>query len=164
MQPFPHHYEVSATAVPEGDVHLGIEDVPPLATATPREFDGPGGRWSPEALLVAAVADCFILTFRGLARNAKLAWSSLDCDATGTLERVDGVTRFTRVHLHASLSVPPGVDQAGATAILQKAEDRCLVSRSLNAAVHLEPRVTVLPPCCAKVQFPQHAGETAGRG
>lgn len=164
MQPFPHHYEVTAVAVPDGDVHLGVEDVPPLATTTPREFDGPGGRWSPEALLVGAVADCFILTFRGLARNAKLPWESLECDATGTLERQDGVTRFTHVHLHASLSVPSGVDAAAATALLQKAEDRCLVSRSLTATVHLEPRVTVLRPCCVKVQFPQHEGEAVRRG
>lgn len=31
MQPFPQHYEVTATAVPDGDVHLGTGDVPPLA-------------------------------------------------------------------------------------------------------------------------------------
>lgn len=159
MQPFPHHYEVTATAAAEGDVHVGVEDVPPLATATPREFDGPGSRWSPEALLVAAVADCFTLTFRGLARGAKLSWASLECDATGTLDRQDGVVRFTHIHLHASLSVPPGVDEAAASALLAKAEARCLVSRSLIATVHLESRVTVLRPCCAKVQFPQHEGE-----
>jgi len=161
MQPFPHHYDVTATAVPDGDVHLGIDDVPALATTTPREFDGPGNRWSPESLLVGAVADCFVLTFRGLARVAKLPWASLECDATGTLDRVDGVTRFTHVHLHASVSVPPGTDEAAALTVLQKAEDRCLVSRSLNATVHLEPRVIVLRPCCAKVQFPQH--DEAGR-
>ncbi len=159
MQPFPHHYEVTATAVPDGDVHLGTGDVPPLATASPREFDGPGNRWSAEALLVGAVADCFILTFRAVARAARLPWSSLECDATGTLDRQDGVTRFTHVHLHASLSVPPGADVAAAKQLLQKAEDRCLVSRSLSAPVHLEARVTVLLPCCAQVQFPQHEGE-----
>lgn len=162
MQPFPHHYEVTATAVPDGDVQLGTDEVAPLPTATPREFDGPGGRWSPEALLVAAVADCFVLTFRGLARAAGLSWRSLECDAGGTLERADGVTRFTRVHLHASLSVPPETDQVAATQLLHRAEDRCLVSRSLNAVVDLEAMVTVLRPCCAQVQFPQHGGERVG--
>jgi organic hydroperoxide reductase OsmC/OhrA len=156
MKTFPHHYAVTAVAAPEGDVQLGADDVPPLVTTTPPEFDGPGGRWSPEALLVAAVADCFALTFRGLARVSKLPWQSLECDATGTLDRQDGVTRFTQIHLHASLTVPPGVDEAGAGRLLQKAEDRCLVSRSLNATVHLESRVTVLRPCCADVESTQH--------
>jgi len=29
--------------------------------------------WSPENLLIAAIADCFILTFRGVSRAATLA-------------------------------------------------------------------------------------------
>jgi len=143
MQPFPHHYDVTATGVPDGDVHLRVADVPPLATATPREFDGPGNRWSPEALLVGAVADCFVLTFRGLARAAKLPWTSLECAATGTLDRQDGVTRFTHVRLRADLGIPPDGDREAAARLLQRAEDRCLVSRSLTAAVHLESTVTV---------------------
>jgi peroxiredoxin-like protein len=159
MQDFPHHYDVTATAAPNGDVQLGADGLPALATASPPEFDGPGDRWSPEALLVGAVADCFILTFRALARASQLPWSSLDCDATGTLDRQDGVTRFTHVHLHASLTVPPGVDEDLANRLLQKAEDRCLVSRSLNAAIQLESRITTLRPCCAQVQFPQHDGK-----
>ena len=163
MQPFPHQYDVTATAAPDGDVHLGIEDVPSLATATPREFDGPGTRWSPESLLVGAVADCFVLTFRGLARAAKLPWTSLECDATGTLDRQDGVTRFTQVRLRARLDVPPEADEEAATRLLRKAEDRCLVSRSLNAAVHLETAVTVRHPCCGQVQAPGHEGEHARR-
>jgi len=163
MQAFPHHYDVTAIGAPDGDVQLGSDDIPALATATPPEFDGPGGRWSPEALLVGAVADCFILTFRGIARASKLTWTSLECDATGTLDRQDGATRFTHVHLHASLTVPPGVDGDLATRLLQKAEDRCLVSRSLNATVHLESTVTELRPCCAQVQSTQHDGTAVHR-
>jgi peroxiredoxin-like protein len=156
MQDFPHHYAVTVAAAPDGDVQLGADDLPVLTTATPREFDGPGERWSPETLLVGAVADCFVLTFRGIARRSNLPWTSLECDATGTLEKQDGVVRFTRVHLHASLRVPPGVDGDAATRLLHKAEERCLVSRSLRAAVHLEARVTVLRPCCAQVESAQH--------
>jgi peroxiredoxin-like protein len=163
MQPFPHHYDVTAVATLDGDVHLGIEGVPPLATASPPEFDGPGQRWSPEALLVGAVADCFILTFRGIARAAKLAWASLECDATGRLERQDGVVRFTQIELRASLSIPPDADEAAARQLLQKAEDRCLVSRSLNATVRLESMVTVHHPCCGQVQFPQHEAKDGRR-
>src|SRR5215510_7751370 len=109
-----------------GDVQVGSGDLPALATASPREFDGPGDRWSPETLLTGAVADCFILTFRAIARASKLVWHDLECDATGTLDRVDGVTRFTAVDLHARLAVPPGVDEALAARLLHKAEERCL--------------------------------------
>ena len=67
MQPFPHHYAVVAKAETQSDVALEGERLPPIASAPPTEFGGPGDRWSPETLLVAAVADCFILTFRAIA-------------------------------------------------------------------------------------------------
>src|SRR6185437_15854167 len=59
MQPFPHRYEVSARASAEGDVTLESYQLPALKSASPAEFGGPGDRWSPETLLVGAVADCF---------------------------------------------------------------------------------------------------------
>jgi organic hydroperoxide reductase OsmC/OhrA len=67
MQQFPHHYSVVAKADTQGDVALESERLPPISSAPPAEFDGPGDRWSPETLFVAAVADCFMLTFRGIA-------------------------------------------------------------------------------------------------
>ena len=67
MQQFPHHYSVVAKADTQGDVALEGERLLPIPSAPPTEFGGPGDRWSPETLLVATVADCFVLTFRGIA-------------------------------------------------------------------------------------------------
>ena len=143
MQPFPHHYEVRAAATVTGDVMLGGVKLPPLASDAPAEFGGAGDRWSPETLLVAAVADCFVLTFRVRAMMAKLPWTSLACDVVGTLDRVDNVTRFTEFHLRARLQVPDGTTEAQAQRVIEKAEQTCLVANSLNAIVHLERTVEV---------------------
>jgi organic hydroperoxide reductase OsmC/OhrA len=59
MTDFPHYYRASSAAVPDGDVILKSDGLPTLTSAPPKEFDGPGNRWSPETLLVAAVGDCF---------------------------------------------------------------------------------------------------------
>ena len=144
MQEFPHRYIVSAEAVSEGDVALSAPRLPVLRSASPAEFDGPGDRWSPETLLVAAVADCFVLTFRVIARLSKIDWVSLVCEANATLDRVDRVVRFTDVVLRARLAVPPGADPARAERALAKAEQNCLVSNSLIAEVHLETQVDVV--------------------
>ena len=64
MEPFPHRYRVKGRGQVTGDVELSADGLTTLRSASPAEFDGPGGRWSPETLLVGAVADCFILTFR----------------------------------------------------------------------------------------------------
>jgi uncharacterized OsmC-like protein len=144
MHPFPHHYATLATAAPEGDVPLTGEGLPPLATAPPAEFGGPGDRWSPETLLVGAVANCFILTFRSVAKASALAWVGLSCEAEGTLDRVDRVTRFTEVRVRATLRVPPGTDEEKAMRFLERSEQLCLITNSLTAEAHLEAHVEVV--------------------
>jgi organic hydroperoxide reductase OsmC/OhrA len=74
-----------------GTVLVTAGDLPDIATAPPPEFDGPSGIWSPETLLIASIADCFILTFRGVARAAHFEWEKLEAHVEGTLERAEKV-------------------------------------------------------------------------
>ena len=143
MRALPHRYEITATARPLGDVALTGTGLPALASAPPVEFDGPGDRWSPETLLVGAVVDCFVLTFRGVAKASAMPWLSLQCTATGTLDRVDRVTRFTAFTVRADLSIPEGVDREQAERLLRRAEQACLVGSSLKAPCELAPIVEV---------------------
>ncbi len=145
MQDLPHHYTVTAGAEAEGNVTLKTDGVPQLTTAPPAEFGGPGDQWSPETLLVGSIADCFVLTFRAIARASKLEWDKLDCSAEGVLERVERVTRFTSATVHATLTVPPGTDVAKAEKLLEKAESACLITASLKAPCHLETAIIAAP-------------------
>ncbi len=143
MQDLPHHYRVAATAGPEGDVDLASTGLDPIRSAAPAEYGGPGDRWSPETLLVAAVADCFVLSFRASARGSKLSWLSLNCDVEGTLARVEGTTKFTEFNISVTLGVPEGTDVERARRILEKAEASCLITNSLSGATHLSAEVSV---------------------
>ena len=116
MHPFPHKYDVAARATPTDDVVVESARLPSIQSAPPIEFGGPGDRWSPETLLVAAVADCFVLTFRAIASFSRLSWVSLTCEVSGTVDRVDRVTQFTGFDVRARLLVPAGCRRgAGAT-------------------------------------------------
>jgi organic hydroperoxide reductase OsmC/OhrA len=143
MKPFPHVYTVNASATPESDVELHSARLPFLQSAPPAEFGGPGDRWSPETLLTAAVGDCFLLTFRAVARAAKLPWNALECEVSGTLDRMNGVTRFTGFELRAHLCLPEGASSDAGTAVLEKAKKNCLISNSLIAAAHLNADVMI---------------------
>jgi len=145
MHPYPHRYPVRASAQPAGNVILSSAGIPDLSSAPPREFDGPGDQWSPETLLVAAAADCFILSFRAVAGASKLAWTSLTCDVEGVLDRVDGATRFTEMLVRARLVVPAGTDEARAQRLLEKAEKVCLIMNSLKASPQLVADIVVTP-------------------
>ena len=137
MHPYPHTYRATASAAATGMVNVGSPGLPDLPSAPPPEFDGPGGVWSPETLLCAAISDCFVLTFRAIARASKFEWTSLDCQVEGVLERAEGGARFTRYVTRATLHAPAGVDRARATQLLEKAEHGCLVAASLNGVREL---------------------------
>lgn len=141
MQDYPHHYRAAGRATTAAKVTLSSAGLPELSTTPPPQFGGPQGSWSPETLLVASVANCFILTFGAVARASRLDWSRIECDAEGVLDRVDGVTRFTRFNLVARLAVPPGTDQDKADRLLRKAEAVCLITASLNTENHLETEI-----------------------
>lgn len=143
MHPYPHRYTVSARMQGQDPIALSSPGLPNLDSAPPAEFDGPGDLWSPETLLVAAVADCFALTFRAIARASRYEWTTLRTEATGVLDRATDGTRFTEIHLRAELDAPAGADAAQGERLLAKAEKSCLVSRSLVAPVHLEATVRV---------------------
>jgi organic hydroperoxide reductase OsmC/OhrA len=141
MHPFPHVYQATAAGAPTDLVQVASPGLPTLQTAPPPQFDGPEGVWSPETLLCAAVANCFLLTFRAIARASKFEWQQLDCRVEGTLERVDGSSRFTRFVSHVTLHVPAGADADRAKLLLEKAEHGCLISNSLSAKRELVAQV-----------------------
>jgi organic hydroperoxide reductase OsmC/OhrA len=143
MHNLPHHYGVAAVVLADGNVTLTSNGLSSISSAPPIEFGGPGDVWSPETLLVAAVADCFVLTFRGLARASKLSWISLRCEVDGTLDRVERVLQFTEFHVRASLRVPADVRENDARLIMERAEQSCLIRNSLKGNSHLEADVVI---------------------
>jgi organic hydroperoxide reductase OsmC/OhrA len=143
MQELPHRYRAAAAAALEGHVELSSPGLVTLESASPAEYGGPGDKWSPETLLVAAVADCFVLTFRAIARASKFDWLSVECDVEGVLDREDKVTRFVSFRINAVLDVPAGADEARALRLLEKAEQNCLITRSLTATATLDADVRV---------------------
>ena len=58
MQQLPHHYLASAEGWPTGTITTRVDGLETLEVAAPKQFDGPGDKWSPEDMLVACAADC----------------------------------------------------------------------------------------------------------
>jgi organic hydroperoxide reductase OsmC/OhrA len=146
MHPYPHSYVASASGAATGSVSVSSPQLPELETAPPPQFDGPGGLWSPETLLCASLADCFILTFRAVARAARFEWLRLECRVEGVLERVEPVSQFTRYTTSAALTVPAATDTARARDLLERAEHGCLIANSLRGARFLNAHILVAEP------------------
>lgn len=112
---------------------------PEVQVATPPEFKGHEGIWSPEDLFVASANVCLMTTFLAMAERARLAFSSYESTAEGRLELVEGKFQFTTITIRPSITLKAGGDVVQAKELIEKAERNCLISNSMKATMRLEP-------------------------
>jgi len=132
-------YLVSVRWTGEKKGALAVSGKPPVEVATPPEFKGHEGIWSPEDLYVAAVNSCIMTTFLAFAGREGLAFEEYGSEAEGLLEFVEGKFTFTKIVVRPRIVLRPGEDRAKAEEILHKADRNCLVSNSIRTEVTLEP-------------------------
>jgi peroxiredoxin-like protein len=112
---------------------------PDVQVATPPEFKGHDGIWSPEDLFVASANICLMTTFLAVAERAGLAFSSYESVAEGRLESVEGKFQFSTITIRPTIVLKAGSEAARAKELIEKAEANCLISNSMKARVSLEP-------------------------
>lgn len=111
--------------------------------ATPPQFPGGmPGIWSPEHLLTAAVASCYMTTFLSIAEKSKLIFDSFSCKGNGKLEMMEGKLLMTEVLLEAQLHISKATDKEKAENVLAKSEIHCLISNSIKSKVSLNTTIT----------------------
>lgn len=142
-RPKAFHYEVKTRWTQQRRGVLAAEGKPALEVASPPEFKGHPGVWTPEDLLVAAVSACTMTTFLSFAARREVQLLSYECDATGTLEMVEGKFRFSRVVLRPRIIVARNEDVSGVLTAFHDAEASCLVANSLLTKVEGEPEILV---------------------
>src|ERR1035437_4903983 len=102
--------------------------------------------WTKEHLLLAAVASCFVATFRGMAEKSNLDLQTIEIAVEGIIEKKEGSLRFTKIILHPEVLIFREEDRARAVRLLDKAEQGCLVARSLSAEIEMQPQIWVQAP------------------
>lgn len=112
---------------------------PEVEVATPPEFKGHEGIWSPEDLFVASANVCLMTTFLAVAERAGLAFLAYESEAEGRLESVEGKFQFTAITIKPTITVESDADTGKAKELIEKAEANCLISNSMKATVTLEP-------------------------
>jgi peroxiredoxin-like protein len=111
---------------------------PDIQVATPPEFKGHEGIWSPEDLYVASVNVCIMSTFLAFAERAGLSFTDYESDAEGRLELVDGKFQVTSVTLRPKVTLKNSEDAGKAKELLAKVDANCLISNSIKTKVMAE--------------------------
>ena len=130
-----------------GKTGLAKSDSAPNAIhfAAPPRFGGLEGRWSPEDLLLCAVAGCFTTTFRALADYSKFEYTDLEVEVEGAARKAESGYEFAGILIRPTLTISNIDERPRAERLLDKAKRLCLVSRALVMPQTFEPRVQ-LPP------------------
>ena len=136
-----YRYATSVRWTGEKKGALAVDGKPPVEVATPPEFKGHEGIWSPEDLFVASVNACIMTTFLAFAGRAELAFEEYESEAEGLLEFQDNRFVFTKIVVRPRVTLRAGEDPAKAEEILHKAEQNCLVSNSIRTEVVLDPTI-----------------------
>lgn len=143
IRPKSFTYHTSVVGVEGRSASLQAEGKPPVRVASPPEFKGIAGVWTPEDLFVASIEVCLMLTFVGLAEKRGLKFATYESKAEGLLEWDQQSYRFTRVIVSPAITLFDEQSIAVAREVIEHAHDTCLVAKSVACEVIVEPAFEV---------------------
>jgi organic hydroperoxide reductase OsmC/OhrA len=95
--------------------------------------------WTPEHLLLAALARCTLTSLRYHAgRGGSTVDGTADARGTVTARAVDGRYAFVDITVEAQVKVDPALTRESTRELLAKAERDCFVGASLTVAPHYD--------------------------
>lgn len=139
-----HKYRVVAWWT-SGQMGIAKSDSAPNAIhfTAPSQFGGLEGRWTPEDLLMNALASCFTTTFHAIARYSKFEYTDLEVEAEGTVSKTDSGYWFSEIVIRPNLKIASEESRQRAISLLHKAKALCLVSRALATPQVCEIQVEI---------------------
>jgi organic hydroperoxide reductase OsmC/OhrA len=138
-----HSYRVAAWWT-SGRTGLAKSNSAPNAIhfTAPKEFGGLEGRWTPEELLLAAVAGCFTTTVRSISGD-QFNFTDLQVEASGTIRKSRFGYGFSEIVISPTVKITRSLEREHALDLLKKAERLCLVSRAIDVPLRFEPKIEV---------------------
>lgn len=118
-----------------------VEGKPDILGSAARVFHGDVDRWNPEEMLIAALAQCHLLSYLYVAVANGIVVESYDDTAEGVLVTTpDGAGRFREVVLRPVVTISVG-DPDVAMRIHAEANRLCFIASSVNFPVRHEPSI-----------------------
>jgi organic hydroperoxide reductase OsmC/OhrA len=122
----------------------GVHGKHQIEGSAARPFHGDPERWNPEEQLIAALAQCHMLSYLHVATQAGVVVESYMDAARGTLRvEPDGSGALVEVVLHPVVTISAG-DPAAARELHTEANRLCFIANSVNFPVHHEPQLLVV--------------------
>jgi organic hydroperoxide reductase OsmC/OhrA len=125
------------------DVLLRADGKPDLLGSADPTFRGDASRWNPEEMLVAALAQCHLLSYLHSAVRHGVVVTAYDDSPVGTMAQSGQGGRFTSVLLRPRVTVADPAMRETAAAIHREAGENCFIAASVSFPVTHEPETLV---------------------
>ncbi|HEY2271887.1 MAG TPA: OsmC family protein [Jatrophihabitantaceae bacterium] len=126
------------------DCEVRVEHAPAIAGSSDPVFRGNQSRWNPEQLLLAAAAQCHMLSYlHQCAANGITVVAYIDHPTGIMTEDADGAGKFTEITLHPLITITDPEQVELAERLHAPASKACFIAASLNLPVEHEPRTVV---------------------
>ncbi|RFA11922.1 peroxiredoxin [Subtercola boreus] len=111
-----------------------------LPSSADRTFHGDRDRWNPEELLLAALAECHMLSYLHVAVTHGVVVTGYEDAATGTMVQEGQGGHFTSATLHPVVTLADPAQAELANSLHGEASGLCFIAQSVNFPVLHEPR------------------------
>ena len=100
------------------------------------------GRWTPEQLLLCALAGCFTTTFHDVARSAKFDFLDLEVEIEACVRRSRSAgCNFNEILIRPRLKVHSDDQCETGLQLLRRTKSVCMISRAITVPQTIEPVV-----------------------
>lgn len=142
-----HHFYLKAEW-PGGRNNIGTIDAGNLKTkiSIPPEMDGPGEGTNPDEMLLGAAATCYVITLAAMIERMNLPLKEMAHEAEGIVDVTNGVFTYKKIIHKPTVVLEKSAtekDHRKLRALVEKAEQSCMISRAIKGNVELELRPTL---------------------
>jgi organic hydroperoxide reductase OsmC/OhrA len=145
LEKITHTYDVNlAWDVEQDQALLRAGNRMPILVSAPPEFHGSDSVWSPEHLILASIASCYVTTFMYFAKLLKVKVRDLKVTAKVDIEKEGkGMFEATKFIIQPTIDFHNDPGSHIVENLLDKAKRYCIVSNSVKGEVVITPTIRI---------------------
>ena len=106
--------------------------LPPIPSAIPPEFMGPGGGYSPEDLFALSLLNCLIATFKVYCEQSSVTFQEIRGKVSLIVDKIPGLSGFAMTQADVFFDISGASDAIRGRKLLDAAIKDCAVSNSIK--------------------------------
>lgn len=119
-----------------------VDALPPIPSAIPVEFSGPGGGYSPEDFFGIALLNCLIALYKVYCEKSKISFQEIKGKAFVVIDKQPSETSFVVTEINLYFEITGTSDPQKAREIFDRAVKDCPISNSIRSGKTVDVNIS----------------------